>query len=185
LISIGKTLIILVEHNGYGEHVWNINLAIVPQLFYWCKLIIPPSATILTLLVYICELLYVITIGLVKVSILLFYLRVFPLNSLHLASWAMIGYCVASTLAFLFVTIFQCHPIAYVWNEDFKGGKCVNYNTVAWANAAINIQQDLLIILLPVNALRRLQLNLKKKIGMYAMFGVGGLLASLVSKFCQ
>jgi hypothetical protein len=148
-------------------------------------LIIPASATILTLLVYICELLYVITIGLVKISILLFYLRVFPLKSLHLASWAMIGYCVASTLAFLLVTVFQCHPIAYVWNKDLKGGKCINYNAVAWANAAINIQQDLLIIFLPVNALRRLQLNLKKKIGMYAMFGVGGLLVSFTSSFYQ
>jgi hypothetical protein len=73
----------------------------------------------------------------------------------------MIGYCVASTLAFLIVTTFQCHPIEFVWNKDLKGGKCVNYNAVAWANAAINIQQDILIFLLPVNALRRLQLNLK------------------------
>jgi hypothetical protein len=69
---------ILVEHNGFGEHVWNIGLAVVPRVLYWCMLIIPPSATILTLLVYICEPLYVITIGLVKVSILLFYLRVSP-----------------------------------------------------------------------------------------------------------
>jgi hypothetical protein len=130
---------------------------------------------ILTPLVYICELLYVITIGLVKVSILLFYLRVFPLKSLHLASRAMITYCVGSTVAFVLVTAFQCHPIEYTWNKDIKGGYCVNYNAVAWANAAINIQQDLLIILLPVNALRSLQLCLKKKIGMYAMFGVGGL----------
>lgn len=143
------------------------------------------SITILTLLVYVCEVLYIITIGLVKVSILLFYLRVFPLKSLHLASWTMIGYCVASTLAFLLVTIFQCHPIEYVWNKDLKSGKCVNYNAAAWANAAINIQQDLLIILLPVNAMRRLQLNLKKKIGMYAMFGVGGLLVSLITYFLQ
>jgi hypothetical protein len=82
-------------------------------------------------------------------------------QSLQLASWMMIGYCVASTLVFLIVTTFQCHPIEFVWNKDLKGGKCVNYNAVAWANAAINIQQDILIFLLPVNALRRLQLNLK------------------------
>jgi hypothetical protein len=174
---------ISVEHNGFGEHVWNINLAVVPQLFFWCTLIIPPSATVLTLLVYICEILYLTTIGLVKISILLFYLRVFPLRSLHLASWTMIAYCVATTLAFLLVTIFQCHPIAYIWNKDIKGGTCVNYNAAAWANAAINIQQDLLIIFLPVNALQRLQLNLRKKIGMYAMFSVGGLLVSLSVNF--
>jgi hypothetical protein len=56
-----------------------------------------------------------------------------------------------------------------------KGGRCVNYNSVAWANAAINIFQDIIIILLPMNELRHLQLTRKKKVGMYAMFGVGGL----------
>lgn len=115
------------------------------------------------------------TIGLVKISILLFYLRVFPVKSLRWASWAMIGYCVASTTAFGLATVFQCGPIEYVWNKDLKGGHCINYNALAWANAAVNIQQDLLIMLLPLNALRNLQLCLKKKIGMYAMFGVGSL----------
>jgi hypothetical protein len=46
---------------------------------------------------------------------------------------------------------------------------------VAWVNAVINILQDLIIILLPMNELRHLQLNGRKKIGMYAMFGVGSL----------
>jgi hypothetical protein len=91
----------------------------------------------------------------------------------------MITYCVASTIVFVLVTIFQCKPIEHVWNKDLQGGRCVNYNAVAWANAAINIQQDILIIILPINALRRLHLCLKKKIGMYAMFGVGSLCVSL------
>ena len=89
------------------------------------------------------------------------------------------GFVAASTLTYTLVTSFQCHPIIYVWRKDLKG-KCVNYNSVAWSNAAINIFQDIIIILLPMNELRHLQLSRKKKIGMYAMFGVGGLFVTLL-----
>lgn len=27
----------LVEDNGFGEHIWNVNFAKVPDLLYWCK----------------------------------------------------------------------------------------------------------------------------------------------------
>ena len=51
----------------------------------------------------------------------------------------------------------------------------MNYNAAAWANAGINIFQDILIVLLPMNELRALQLGQMKKIGVYALFGMGDL----------
>ncbi|CZR64664.1 uncharacterized protein PAC_14562 [Phialocephala subalpina] len=157
--ALFTTFGVQLEKNGFGEHVWNINLDAIPRLFYWF---------------YICEILYVLTIGFIKISILFFYLRVFPRKSLRVACWATMAFCGASAVAFVLATIFQCHPIVYIWNKDMKGGRCVNYNSVAWANAAINIFQDIMIILLPMNELRHLQLTRKKKVGLYSMFGVGG-----------
>ena len=90
------------------------------------------------------------------------------------------AFCAATGIAFALATVFQCHPVIYVWRKDLKG-RCVNYNSVAWANAAINILQDVIIIVLPMSELRQLQLSTRKKIGMYAMFGVGSLLAFLNS----
>ena len=123
-----------------------------------------------------------ITIGLIKVSLLFFYLRVFPARPFRIACWGTMAFCAATGITFALVTIFQCHPINYVWNKNIDG-KCVNFNSVAWANAAINIFQDIIIILLPMNELRQLKLSNRKKIGMYAMFGVGGLLVYLVILF--
>ena len=37
-----------VERNGFGEHVWEINIDIIPKLLYWCKM---PETTILGLTV--------------------------------------------------------------------------------------------------------------------------------------
>jgi len=28
----------LVEHNGFGEHVWEIQIDMISQLLYWCKI---------------------------------------------------------------------------------------------------------------------------------------------------
>jgi hypothetical protein len=126
-------------------------------------------------IVYICEILYVLTIGFIKASILFFYLRVFPRKSLRVACWGTMVFCGSSTVAFVLATTFQCHPIVYTWDKNIKGGHCVNYNSLAWANAALNIFQDIMILLLPMHELRHLKLNKKKKVGMYAMFGVGGL----------
>jgi hypothetical protein len=84
------------------------------------------------------------------------------------------GFCTTSAVAFTLVTIFQCQPIQFVWKKD-NGGKCVNYNAGAFANAGVNIIQDILILVIPIPEVRHLQLTRKKKIGMYAMFSMGGL----------
>jgi hypothetical protein len=127
------------------------------------------------MLVYLCEVFYVITISLIKVSILIFYLQVFPTRNFRNQCWTVLAFVVSSSFVFTVTTIFQCHPVSYVWNKNIHGGKCVNFNSVTWANGAVNILQDLLIIVLPISEVRKLQLGQKKKIGLYIMFGLGGL----------
>jgi hypothetical protein len=130
---------------------------------------------LLTLLVYLCEVFYVITFSLIKISILTFYLQVFPARSFRIQCWSVMVFCLISSFTFAVVTILQCHPVSYVWNKTLKDGKCINFNSVTWVNGAINIFQDLLIIALPISEVRKLQLERKKKIGLYIMFGLGGL----------
>lgn len=83
-------------------------------------------------------------------------------------------FVVASATTFTLVTVFQCTPVRRAWQLDLPG-KCINYNAVGWANAGLNIFQDILIVVLPIGELRSLQISSKKKIGLYAMFGVGSL----------
>lgn len=132
-------------------------------------------ASYLTLvIVYICELLYLLTIGLVKISLIFFYLRVFPKKSFRTTCYIVMAISAATTTSFIFAGIFQCTPVNYAWRKELKG-TCTNYNIESWANAALNIVIDLTIVALPTPELTKLQLSLKKKIGMYAMFGVGSL----------
>lgn len=62
---------------------------------------------------------YLATLPLTKISILLFYLRIFPKKQMKIAIWALIGFNIAYLIVFEVISIFQCTPI--------PGGKQITY----------------------------------------------------------
>jgi hypothetical protein len=86
----------------------------------------------------------------------------------------LIGEMILHTLAFALLIIFQCSPTAYAWDKTIHGGKCLNMNALTYAGAAFAAIHDILTLALPVNELRKLKLSRTKKIGVIAMFIVGG-----------
>jgi len=79
----------------------------------------------------------------------------------------------STTIIFL-MTVFSCHPVAYFWDKDLHG-QCLNVNALAYANGGMSIAQDLIIIALPLPVLTKLNMSIKKKIGVGFMFTVGSL----------
>lgn len=124
--------------------------------------------------VYIAENIYVVVLGLVKLSVLVFYLDIFPQAWFRYITFAVIAFVSTSTAVLTFLTIFQCKPVAYFWNRDLRGA-CININALAYANSAMSIVQDVLIVALPIPVLSKLQLGRKKKIGVIFMFALGSL----------
>lgn len=125
----------------------------------------------------IAELFYFLAQGTVKVSILLFVLRIFPEKEMRQRAYAVIGIVAAYTLAFLLATLFQCQPIAYTWKQLYDGeeGRCNNVHLQGWMSAIFNIVLDILIIILPIKSLWGLQLSVPRKITAIAMFSLGTL----------
>ena len=116
---------------------------------------------------------YVVTNGLLKISILMLYLEIFPEKKFRIRCWLVILFLAMSTTAFTLASIFQCHPITRAFIKDSgTPGYCFNYNALSWSHAAVNILQDFLIILLPISELRRLHLDWTKKLGVIFMFGL-------------
>ncbi|KAI5196366.1 hypothetical protein E4T39_07803 [Aureobasidium subglaciale] len=125
---------------------------------------------------YFTELLYLAAIGLTKISILLFYLRIFPDWQLRRAIYAMIGLCTAYIVVFVTVTALQCIPVSMAW-EKWDGehkGKCLNLNAIGWASASLNIVLDLVVIILPMKQLTVLNMDWQRKLGVIIMFLGGG-----------
>jgi hypothetical protein len=116
---------------------------------------------------------YIVLLLLTKVSILLFYLRVFPSRGFRKAGYSMLAFVVLSGVIILFCQLFQCHPIRFNWDKSARDGKCLNVNALTYAHAGLNIAQDILILLLPIPWILRLKLQTHQKIGLVIMFQVG------------
>ena len=86
-------------------------------------------------------------------------------------------------VATLFTIVFECYPVHEVWNPNY-GGHCINRNTILIVSGAVNIFSDLSNLILPIWAILHLQMALKRKLGITAIFTTGILYVScLVSGF--
>lgn len=128
-----------------------------------------------TQLFYWDELLYLGALPVTKISILLFYLKIFPRREIRIATWVLIGLNVAYFIVFELISIFQCTPIDGAWRAWDKEypAKCNNINIQGWAAAGVNIALDLATLILPLTELYKLSMSMKKKVQIILMFSVG------------
>ena len=155
--------------NGIGQDIWEVSFDHIDGMLFWF---------------YFAEPFYLASTVLMKISILLFYLRVFIDQNFRRAVYAVMALCVAYAIAFFFPLVFQCSPIAYAWThwDAQKQGKCISLNAGVWAHAAVNILFDLIVLALPLQQFAKLNFTYswrsKAQIGI--MFGIG-LLVTVVS----
>jgi hypothetical protein len=119
---------------------------------------------------------YLAAMGLIKISILFFYLRIFPDKDFRMIVYVVMGLCVAYSTSFILVSIFQCRPVNLAWRRWDgmpKGGHCNNINAQGWCSAVFNIVLDVIVIVLPMRQLSKLALTWRKKVGVMLMFSVG------------
>ncbi|KAL8900042.1 MAG: hypothetical protein Q9207_005880 [Kuettlingeria erythrocarpa] len=125
---------------------------------------------------FIFQLLYGSGITAIKLSILLFYLRLFPKQSTS-RRWRGSLYTIAAVLllyltAGLPVTVFQCRPVAYMWTRQGKGS-CNDHLAFLYFSQAYMIATDIIILCLPIPVVWRLHLRKGKKIGVLTIFLLG------------
>ncbi|KAF2705047.1 hypothetical protein K504DRAFT_506519 [Pleomassaria siparia CBS 279.74] len=124
---------------------------------------------------YIMEVNYFADLSLLKLSLLFFYLRIFPASNVKRVIRATIAFDVTYGITFVIVSIFQCRPISHYWTnwDGEHRGTCININALGWANAAISISLDVWMLAIPLSQLVHLKLAWKKKVGVAMMFFVG------------
>ncbi|KAL4810250.1 hypothetical protein BDV18DRAFT_166678 [Aspergillus unguis] len=147
---------------GLGYDLWNVPFDNITRILY---------------IYYVDELLYLAATPLTKISILCFYLRVFPRRSFRIATYVTIALNVVYILVFDLVTALQCSPVEGAWLQwDLThAGRfhCRNINAQSWAAAVVNIVLDVTVILLPLRELWVLNLSLRKKLFVMCMFSLG------------
>ncbi|ERF74613.1 hypothetical protein EPUS_00743 [Endocarpon pusillum Z07020] len=133
--------------------------------------------------VYISELLFTITISLVKISILVFYQKIFSTPGFRKASFVVGSVCILWLLVCCLVSVFQCRPISAAWHFELAllgQAQCIKYGHFIIGYELSNVLLDIAIIALPLSMLKKLQLALERKIVVACMV----LLGSLVCVIC-
>ncbi|KAJ8117815.1 hypothetical protein OPT61_g1079 [Boeremia exigua] len=150
----------ILAENGLGRDMWTLEADQITNVLHFF---------------YMGEIFYVLALGISKISILCFYLRVFPDKHFRRIIYAVMGLSVAYTVAFFFATTFQCIPVSYAWNQwdGLHRGMCNNIHLQGWIAAGINIVLDAIVMVLPLKHLAELNMSFRKKALVMAMFSVG------------
>jgi hypothetical protein len=151
---------LLVVKNGLGRDIWTLQAEQITNVLKYY---------------YLGEIFYVVALGISKISILFFYLRVFPSKGFRNLTYGVMGLSVAYTIAFFFATTFQCVPISLAWTQwdGLHEGRCNDIHLQGWIAAAINIVLDAIVMILPLRHLAKLNMSLKKRLMVMAMFSLG------------
>lgn len=163
---------ILEERYGLGRDIWTLE---------------PWKITVFLKITFVFEVLYTLTLGLIKTSILFLYLRIFLDPRFRRIVWATQVFNLLLVVSFIVSDFLQCQPISFMWEsqDSDKTGHCFNINALAWAHSALNIALDFWMLYLPATQVWSLQMQVKKKIGILLMFGIGILwVTPLSTNFC-
>ena len=153
------SLVIRMISLGLGKHIQGI----------------PPSNEIKQLkALYACEMIYDISISLPKISVLLFYARVFTTQErvFRYALWFTHFLVIGWLLSIVLFTSLLCDPVEKQWKPTIPG--YCHPNTEAWLASAIpSVVIDLILLLLPLPMLWRLQMKKSRKFLIMAVFICG------------
>lgn len=119
--------------------------------------------------------LYFTARALIRVSILLFYLRIFRTpRDKAIITWTL-AVVVLFSFTLFFPIVFQCSPVDYLWLQwdGTREGRCVDFRAFVWAATSIGIALDFWTVLIACSFVSHLRLPLKKKIMVSSMFTVG------------
>ncbi|OJZ86319.1 hypothetical protein ASPFODRAFT_32594 [Aspergillus luchuensis CBS 106.47] len=165
IASLGQSAlyIILVKLAGVGHHMEYVEET-------------PEKLVILEKGLYANEILdFPFTVTPAKISILVFYLRIFTTRSFKIMAYIVGAIVLGHGLGILFAAIFQCWPIAYVWDKTIEGGSCFNQLAFYRYVSPPNILTDVLILIMPLPYVWKLHTRKGQKLALTGVFLLGSL----------
>lgn len=134
--------------------------------------------------VFAGEILYAPTIGVVKISTLLLFARIFPGKNFKRMLWA-VGLFISTYSAIMVLTmIFQCRPINRVWNPLVEAD-CIDTSKVWIVMASMNVLTDCSLLCLPLPQLWKLQMHRGTKMQLIGIFSIGSLCVIRLRSWCR
>ncbi|KAI8950443.1 hypothetical protein F4801DRAFT_590393 [Xylaria longipes] len=165
--------------NGLGKHITSLN---------------PDQLTVQVKLLLICEFTYLLSVTMIKLSMLFLYHRIYTtptfrrwcyfviaLGFIYISEYGLRRQLLTPNDAVGFIPVFltNCIPLSQYWDPK-PTGWCRNTVISDSATVAGNLLLDILVLALPMPVLWRLQMSVRDKITVTAMFSIGLVTVGLV-----
>ena len=121
---------------------------------------------------------YIVTVTLVRVSILLQLRRVFDVKPFKTITSIIGASCVAWGIAIFLANIFQCTPFADAFDPEVVmslSDNCIDLQRMFYGTLGTAFTLDLIILILPLHLIWRLSLSTRKKFEVMAILSLGGM----------
>ena len=126
------------------------------------------------------QILYFSTSVAFKTSLILLYHRLFGIVRWFRSILILVeSVVVCYFLVCVFVAIFECKPVSFYWDKSVPGGSCIDMKRFYQWNGVANMLIDLLILSLTFPMVWRLQIDLRKKLTLSAIFALGTLFVEI------
>ena len=110
----------------------------------------------------------------IKISILLFYYRLFNSDPrFRIAVWVMATVVMCWYITSTLIAIFQCSPIPYNWDRTIPGGQCLSTYALWIGNSVSSLATDVAILCLPLPIIWRMDVTPRQKTAISGMFLLG------------
>ncbi|CAI6342510.1 unnamed protein product [Periconia digitata] len=155
-VPIGITFTMIDQ--GLGKHLWNLEDGrLVPIIRFF----------------YIAAIIYIAVLGILKASVILFYIEIFQQTPRFcIVAYSILVLIAANTIILCFVTAFACQPVEAFWNRDVKG-TCLSVPGIGNAVGASAIVQDIILLFLPIIFIQTLNMTRARKFAVGCVFSIG------------
>ena len=125
-------------------------------------------------MLWIYQICFALATGTIKLCILAFYRRIFPIRQLRIILYVLSATVLIFTTAVVLISIFQCSPINRYWNPKEPGHCSIDMKTNLYITGAINTSLDFIIVMLPVPLLWQLRTSKGQKCLLTGIFTAAG-----------
>ena len=142
---------------GLGQHIIHVHTV---SIKFW----IAPL---------ILEIFYNSALFLIKLSVLLFYVRIFRTVGIYRTIFWVVGLTlIAWWIGVNSIAILPCHPVRKAWDPSVPG-HCLDQETNFVATAISNIVTDIILLLLPVPILWTLHTGIRRRVYLVGVLTAG------------
>ena len=131
-------------------------------------------------IVFILQFWYVLAVGMVKLSILCLYGRLFSAGRYPVTIKIFVILTLAWLVSFLFATFFQVWPLSCNWVTCIP---TTNYTVMYVCCSVTDIVLDMAILCIPTTFIRTLNMSQGQKVGLIGIFGLGVLYVLVPNSF--